>query len=167
MIGFDRIEPFVLQLVGFDLLDQADAAAFLRQVNQHAAAFAADHIERHVKLVAAIAAERFEQVAGEAGRMQPHQRRGRLGGIADHVDQRLLRFVLHAVGDDRAVAVTGGQLGLGLSVDELLAHAAVANQLLDRDDRQVEFVGESWSRCRGWRGRRLSSRISHKHARRA
>ena len=42
-VGFDRVEPLILQLVGLDLFDQADAAAFLRQIDQHAGAFLADH----------------------------------------------------------------------------------------------------------------------------
>ena len=55
-VCFDRIEAFVLQLVGFDLFNDANAPAFLRQVNQDPAAFAANHVEGHVQLVAAIAA---------------------------------------------------------------------------------------------------------------
>jgi hypothetical protein len=98
----------VLQGVGFDLFDQADATALLREVDQHAGAFAADHVEGHVELVAAVAAERFQQIAGEAGRVQPHQRRDDRGRVADDVDDRLLSLVLYAVGNDAAVAVLGG-----------------------------------------------------------
>ena len=36
-VGFDGVEPFVLQVVGLDLFDQSDAAALLGQVDQHAA----------------------------------------------------------------------------------------------------------------------------------
>ena len=75
-VGLDRVEALVLQVVGLDLFDQPDAAAFLRQIDQHAGPFAADHLQGHVELVAAVAAERRQQVAGEAGRVQPHQRRG-------------------------------------------------------------------------------------------
>jgi hypothetical protein len=66
-IRFYRVEPLVLQLVGLDFLDDADAPAFLRQIDEHARALAADHVEGHVKLVAAVAAQRFQQVAREAG----------------------------------------------------------------------------------------------------
>ena len=65
-VRFDGVEALVLQRVGFDLFGDADAPPLLRQVNEHASAFALDHIERHVQLVAAIAAERFEQIAGKA-----------------------------------------------------------------------------------------------------
>ena len=75
-VGFDRVQALVLQRVGFDLLGDADAAAFLRQIDEHAGPFVSNHVERHVQLIAAVAAQRFEQVAGEAGGVQPHQRRG-------------------------------------------------------------------------------------------
>ena len=39
---------------------QADAPAFLRQIHEHARALALDHVECHVQLIAAIAAERLE-----------------------------------------------------------------------------------------------------------
>ena len=77
-VGLDGVHALVLKAVGLDLLDQADAAAFLRQVDEHAAPFLADHLQGHAELVAAVAAERGQQVAGEARRMQPDQRRGRL-----------------------------------------------------------------------------------------
>src|SRR5260370_31335653 len=34
-IGFDRVHPTVLELVGAKLVHQSDAAAFLRQIEQH------------------------------------------------------------------------------------------------------------------------------------
>ncbi len=62
--------------------------------------------------------------------------------IAQHKDNRLLRFVMHAVGDDAADAVLGWQARFGFAVDELLAHAAVGDEFFDRDDRQIVFAGE-------------------------
>ena len=67
---------------------------------------------------------------------------GRAGRIAEHDGDRLLLFVLHAVGDDPARAEARRQIGLGQPVDELLAAAAVADQLLDGDDLQVELLGQ-------------------------
>ena len=95
-----------------------------------------------MELIAAIAAQRLEQVAREARGVQPHERRDDFRRITDHEHQRLLRFVFHAVGDDRAVAVFGRQIGLGLAIDKLFAHAAISDELLDRDDRQFEFASE-------------------------
>ncbi len=42
LVGFDGIGAAVLQLVGADLVHQANATAFLTQVQQHATAFACD-----------------------------------------------------------------------------------------------------------------------------
>ena len=58
-IRLDRVEPLILQRVRLDLLHQADPAAFLRQIDEHARPFVADHVERHVQLIAAVAAERL------------------------------------------------------------------------------------------------------------
>ena len=49
--------------------------------------------------------------------------------IAHHDGDRLLVLVLHAVGDDPARAEARRQVGLGQPIDELLAAAAVADQL--------------------------------------
>ena len=75
-----------------------------------------------MELVAAVAAERFEQVAGEARRVDPDERgRGR-AEVAHHEGDRLVaRLVLDAVADDPPLAVASGQLGLGHAVDQLLA----------------------------------------------
>ena len=54
-IGLNGIEPAILEVVGANLLDQADSAAFLGQIDQRADPFVADHGERHFELVAAIA----------------------------------------------------------------------------------------------------------------
>ncbi len=75
LVGLDGIEPFLLQLVGVNLRRQADAAAFLPHVKQHAVAGGFDLRERGVELVAAIAAQRAEDVAGEALAVHAHERR--------------------------------------------------------------------------------------------
>ncbi len=38
LIGLDRIEALILQAIGAQLVDEADAAAFLREIKQDAAA---------------------------------------------------------------------------------------------------------------------------------
>ena len=74
--------------------------------------------------------------------MQPHERRRNFRRIADDEHERLLRFVFNAVGDDRAGTVLRGQLRFCLTVDQLLAHAAIRNELFDRDDRQLVLPGQ-------------------------
>src|SRR5580658_4029447 len=73
-IGFDSVQAAVLQFVSFQFIDQADAAAFLRQVEQHAGRLLGNFAQRKFQLRAAIAAFGGEDVAGEALRVDAHQR---------------------------------------------------------------------------------------------
>ena len=74
-ICFDGVETAVLQFVGFQLIDQSNAAAFLRQVEQHAGRFLGDFAQRKFELRAAIAAFGGEDVASETLRVDAHKRR--------------------------------------------------------------------------------------------
>ena len=64
----------VLQVVGPELLAQADAAALVAaEVHEHATAGLFDELQRQVQLVAAVAAGRAEDVARQAFRVHPHE----------------------------------------------------------------------------------------------
>ena len=65
-VRLDGVEPLLLQLVRLELVEQADAASLLRHVEEHAAVLGGDAAEREVELLAAVAAQRVEDVAGEA-----------------------------------------------------------------------------------------------------
>jgi hypothetical protein len=73
VIRLDRVEPGVLQCVGPQLVGETDAAAFLIEVEQHAAAGVRHHGHGGAQLRTAVALEAAEHVTGEAGRVQPHQ----------------------------------------------------------------------------------------------
>ena len=74
LVGLHGVEPGLLQGVGLHLVRQADPAAFLAaQVQQGAAEFV-DQLEGVGQLFAAVAAVGAEHIAGEALRMQAHQR---------------------------------------------------------------------------------------------
>ena len=62
--GFDRVHAAILQLVGFELVDKANAAALLRDVQNDARSFGFNASQRQLKLVATIAAQRLQNVAG-------------------------------------------------------------------------------------------------------
>jgi len=66
LVGFDRVRSLILQLVGLDLVEQADTAALLAQVEQRPAALLADGPERRVQLLAAVATHGKQGVAGQA-----------------------------------------------------------------------------------------------------
>ena len=65
-VGIHGVEPGILQLIGAQLVGKADAAALLRQIQQHAAAGLVQSLHRRLQLLAAIAAQAAQQVAGEA-----------------------------------------------------------------------------------------------------
>ena len=74
--------------------------------------------------------------------MEPHERRLRRRDVAHYQHERLLGLVLHAVGHDPKSTPLRGQFGLRDPIDELLAGAAVADQLLDRDDLEPVCGGK-------------------------
>ncbi len=70
-IGMISVQSLRLQVLGADFVGEPVAAAFLIQIEQHAAAVLG-HVARSVsQLVPAIAFEAAEEIAGEAGRVQP------------------------------------------------------------------------------------------------
>ena len=82
-VRFDRVEAGILQLIGLQLRHEADASALLLLVNQDASAFVSDHRQRHLELLAAVAAQGMKNVAGQALRVNPHKRRSGVN-VAHH-----------------------------------------------------------------------------------
>src|SRR6266540_798980 len=64
-VGLDGVHPVLLELVGLQLVEKADAPALLRHVEEYAALLGADPRERLLELLAAVAAERVEDVSGQ------------------------------------------------------------------------------------------------------
>ena len=67
------VQPVLLELVSAQLVEQPDAAALLREIEQDAGAFALDHRERRIELFPAIASKRVEDVARQALGVDPHE----------------------------------------------------------------------------------------------
>ena len=83
--------PLLLELVGADLVAQADAPALVApQVDEHPAALGLDEVEGLAQLGSAVAAQRAEHVAGEALGVHPHQHVLVAGHVAHHEGQVLL-----------------------------------------------------------------------------
>jgi hypothetical protein len=75
--------------------------------------------------------------------MQSHQGRVDFVGFSFDEGKRLLAFEFHLVADYGPFAIVGGrQPGLGDAADELFAHAAVSNELLDGDDLEAMLAGD-------------------------
>src|SRR5580704_6772476 len=112
-ICFDRVETLVLQFVSLQLIDQADAASFLREIEDHAGGFFGDLAEGELELRAAVASLRCENVAGEALRVDAHERHLRAPKLA-----MLDRNSLSALGpafdaQDRKLSEASGQPSRG------------------------------------------------------
>ena len=63
-VGFHRVEAGVLQGVGLELVDQANAPALLAQIHHHSNAGGFDHAQGRLQLGAAVAAQRTKGIAG-------------------------------------------------------------------------------------------------------
>jgi len=61
----DRVEALILQAIGAQLVDEADAAAFLRKIEQHAASGLRDQFDGAAQLIATVALERMKQITGK------------------------------------------------------------------------------------------------------
>ena len=146
-VGVDGVAAAVLQLVGLQLGDEADAASLVAaEVDHHSPALGDDRPQRLVELGTAVAALAAEDVAGQALAVDAGQHRLAVRDGARHVAVRQRDVLAVVDGDPVAVggelAVPGGQPGLGDALDVALVAAAVAHQVLDRDHREAVLVGE-------------------------
>ncbi|OAI17817.1 hypothetical protein A1355_06975 [Methylomonas koyamae] len=94
-------------------MQQADAAAFLAQVQQDAGSLLRQQLQRSIQLFAAVAAPRTQHVAGKAFRMQADQHVVPPGRIANHQGQMLLIVLVVAVIVQLKLAVCGRNAGAG------------------------------------------------------
>ena len=72
-VGLGGVVAQVLEVVGPQFIQQADAPALLAQVEDDAAAGRGDLLQGQLQLLAAVAALGAEDVAGEAFGVEPHQ----------------------------------------------------------------------------------------------
>ena len=107
-IGFDGVEAGILKFIGFELVDEADSAAFLREIENNASFGFGDGFQREFELGAAVAALRGEYVTGETLRMDPDERGLRAGEIAVANRDGFFAFVRAFDAVDREAAVACG-----------------------------------------------------------
>ena len=81
-VGFDGVHALILQGVGADFVDQADAAAFLAQIDDNAAAFGLHRAHGSLKLGAAVAFLRCQRVAGQAFGVDAREHGGAVAPVA-------------------------------------------------------------------------------------
>lgn len=139
------IEPLILKLVGLELCHEADAAALLLFINEDSGAGFGDHLESHFKLLAAVAAQRTENVPGETLRVDADERR--LGmDVAHHEGDGFFAAALAFIEElaheskDAELSPAGGKLGLGNLPDRWFGHGH-HNYSCWRGFRRMENVG--------------------------
>ena len=74
LVCFNRVSALILERVGANLIDDADAATFLLLVDDRAPAFLLNHLHCPVKLAPAVAFDRAKDVAGQTLRMDANER---------------------------------------------------------------------------------------------
>ena len=84
LVRLDGVEALILQLVGADLVGEPDAAPFLVQVEEHAAALGRDALHGPRQLGAAVATAGAEHVAGQALRVDAHEHAFPVAHVAPH-----------------------------------------------------------------------------------
>ena len=76
LIRFDGVQAFLLlQLIGAELRQQADAAALLAHIEHDASSLLFNHHHCCMKLILAITSKRTQRIAGKAFRMYAYQHR--------------------------------------------------------------------------------------------
>ena len=138
-VRLDGVEALLLELVGLQLVQQADPAPFLRHVEEHSSFLRSDSLQRELELLAAVAFERVEDVAGQALRMDADEHVLLAVDLAFDECDVVLAGQRLAEGHGRELAVDGRQPHGGDALDELLVTAPVLDQVGDRD--HLELVG--------------------------
>ena len=107
-----------------------------REVEQHAAALLLDPRERVLELLAAVAAERVEDVARQALGVHAHEHVLLARDLSLHHRHVMLVVDQRAEADHVEVAELRGQPGLDDALDQLVVAAPVGDQVGDRDHLQ-------------------------------
>jgi hypothetical protein len=110
-VRVDGIESSILQLVGPDLVQQANAPSLLAQVQDNAKGFLRDPLERRRQLIAAVTTQRAQRITGQAFRMETNRDILLAHHLAVYDGDMILFVAIVPKGDDVEVAKAGWQIG--------------------------------------------------------
>ena len=139
-VGVHRVQPLLLEGVGLELVDEADAPALLAHVQHHAPALRLDLPHGSRQLLAAVAALGAEHVPGEALGVDPAQDVLSVAELPLHQGHMVLSRQVADVAVDPEVAVPGGHFGHGLPDHVLVMAAAVVLKRLDGQHLQPPLL---------------------------
>ena len=138
-----RVKTLFLQVVGGDLVEDADAASLVRRVvDDHALARLIHQTHRLLELCATIAAERAEHVPREADRVHPCKDTFAVCHVAPHERNMCAPIALGSVPHNSELPVARGKRGLRNPGDQLLGSPPVCDEVGDRDLHQPVAFGE-------------------------
>ncbi len=112
LVCLDGVESLLLERVGSYLVEQADAAAFLAQIHEHAGSVLRDRAKRCGELRPAVAPQGPEDVAGETLRVNSDERRLGALNVAEYEGDLFGTRVDRSVTDDAGAAVRRRELCL-------------------------------------------------------
>ena len=141
-VGVQGVHALLLELIGPELVDEADAPALLAHVEEHAPPLPLDLPHGGGKLLAAVAAQGAEGVAGEALGVDPAEHVLTVPQVPLHQGHMVLAVeaVHKAVGHE--IAVLGGHLGHCHLIHQLVVALAVVLQVLDGDEGETVALRE-------------------------
>ena len=115
LVCFDGIGTFVLQLIGAEFVDDANAPPFFHFVDNEAAANFANRLEGHFQLLPAIATQAVEDIAGKALGVDAQERRRGFVELTQGHRYGLFPLLTHAPlkSVDAEVAKLGWEIRIG------------------------------------------------------
>src|SRR5207245_9968994 len=146
LVGLDRVQSPILQVVGMELVQEPDTSPFLvPDVENYAHAVGSDHLHRRVQLRATVTSKAAEDVARQTFRVRAQENGPLWIDVAQH--QREVILVAEDVFIGVKLPQAGGldsdrDDGFDPSFDELFVPAAVRDHLLDRDQLDAMIRGE-------------------------
>ena len=156
-VGVDRIEPETLIAVSTHLGTDAGAAAFLIEIEQHAATGGLQQFQSIAQLVAAVAFQRAAEIASQAGRVDADRDRFARIGIAD--DDRHLILLGEATAKHDEIGVA--------QIHERYAGARDNRELLTRLVGIGERTPVEGHACRKLRITGIDRRADHRRQKKA
>src|SRR5207247_7053665 len=142
LVGFHSVLAIVLEGIGFDLIEQSDAAAFLTHVDDDASPLPGYACQGSGELVPTVASPGSQVHTSQALGVDPCKHRG--VGIPGALQQCQMSFVVQiaGVGLQREFAVAGGQPRAGAAVHETVVPQAIGNEIGNRYQFEATVPGQ-------------------------
>ena len=143
LVGFDRVDSLILKLIRLQLVEEADSAALLIEVDDHALPLFGDHLHRSVQLPTAIAAEGMEDVSGETFRVHSHEHARIRLDASKHESDVLVIVDIIFVTDNTPSPDFRRKPSFGDTMHEALGLQPMCDELGDSDEGEAVLLCET------------------------